>query len=547
MLVVRYNVAKMKRPQTWREKLKSPVVIVWAVSIIILLATLVLVHLIRPYNSDDVSWQNILFTWQPFNGHQVALGSSDNFVNKIPFFALFDQLFTAGRKTLLLQSSVLAVAGFTSFYIACTYFLRKAKVTLNYTTLLPFVWLSSFGYSFAQLYLLPIWRGFEAGLSFLIFMLVAMVFYGEVSPLKTIKSKLLTLLAAATCGLLIYSDPFFLYFTFGPIALFTLVLLLFKKIQKSQAFVMYGVLALAVVFAKITDIVTIKAGVKMVASYPLQFISFDKLLSNIELTIQSILTIFGANFFGQAVVSLLAISAGINAILLGYLSYKAFILTRNSWRLRQKISLSQWWLLFFGALFLIIPVIYGISTVAVDLNTYRYFIIFTLISTLLLSFTLTTQQKQVRLATTVLLVAAIVLNIGVSIRGIPGYLQPGAQGNERNKVNFALIDAVRNKGLIKGYGNYWQANINTYLTGGKVQFLPVLCGNGHTGQFRWLIDQENFTKPADKTFYIVDPDLHEPPTCTSQQVAQQFGTPQEVIQVGNKTIYIYDYDISSRM
>lgn len=220
--------------------------------------------------------------------------------------------------------------------------------------------------------------------------------------------------------------------------------------------------------------------------------------------------------------------------------------TRDHWQRPQKLSLPQWWLLFFAALAALNVATYTVSTVSVDLSTYRYLIVVVLVAILFLSIFMD-QLKTWRPAYVGLIVVAIIGNLALSFKGTTGFLQAGAQGNRGNAINMEIISAVTAKGLTKGYGNYWQGIINTYLSNYSVEFLPVVCPGGETVPFKWLLPEERFTKTADSSFYILDPDLPDPFPCSQEQIAQQFGEPREVLTVRNKTILIYDYDIYQKM
>jgi len=524
--------------------LLSPSVVVFVVAIIVMVVSLAFTHRIRPYNSDDVSWQNILFTWHPFSGHRVTLGGSDTFILKIPLFSLLAHFFSPSRKLLFLESSILAILTFTLFYIASLYFLVKAKIKLSYLNLLPFVWLASFGYAFDQLYLNPILRNFEIGLSFITFMLVAMVYYGSINPLRSVVSKAVTLLASITAGMLIYNDPYYLYFTVVPVALFSAVLLLMKKVPKNSVITIYACIFLSLIFAKLTSLIATNAGIDIVSVYPVQFVVFDKFFANLALSLHGILVIFGADFFGRKMVNIVTASAVVNALVVGFIFYKICQLRKEvTGGLGDKLNTGRLWTVFFGLFFVFVFTAYAFSSLAVDLNTYRYFAILVFASVLFLAITVGSLRSG-RLFVAAVLIAGIVLNLYVTVGGAQGYVPPGVAGNRGNYVNYDIIHAVGSRGLTKGYGDYWQGNINTFLSNDAVEFLPILCSDGHTRPFHWLIDEARFNRSAQRSFYMIDPDL---PTCTPEQIITQFGEPNDTLLVTDKTILIYNYDILSKM
>lgn len=527
------------------KKLNHPTWVMLLIGSCVLLLGIIFTHQTRPYNSDDVSWQNILTTWTPLNDHQVSLGSSNNFVSKIPYFALLESLLPNSRSLLLLESSLLALAGYALFFYSAVYFIKKSGAKPSYYNLLPLVWIGSLGYSFSQLFMDPIWRGFETGASFALFVLLAKLFYGELSW-KRWSFKIGAPFLSLVLGVMIYSDPYFLYFTVGPAVLLSLVLYGVRKISLGKLALMAGVTAGSFIATKITSLVTHSVGIQMSTSYPVEFIDFDKLFGNIAQGLHGLLVIFGANFFGHKAVGAIAIAALFNFCILLLVLYRIYTLkntTRFEW---QNYSLHNWWIRFFIVLAAGNFILYCISTVSVDLNTYRY--LFMLVYALvLLASLLVIDIKKYQFLVAGFFIAGTLSGLYLSARGVSGYLQPGAAGNERNQVNFQILAELEKRHLTKGYANFWQAGINTYLSDNRVIVLPATCPAGQVQPFKWLLDTENYDLPAKKSFFIIDPAIEDQYACTETALSTQLGKPAEQVSVANRHILIYNYDVVSKM
>jgi hypothetical protein len=517
---------------------------VLAICLTLFVLGLVTTHHVRPYNSDDVSWQNILLTWHPFSGEQVTLGSSDNFVDKLPIFMLFNQILEPTRSAILIESAILGVIGFSLFYVSSIYFLAKAKIKLTYINLLPFVWLASFGHSFSQLYLLPDWRGFELGFAFALIALVAKACSLESVSFRSPKIVVATLFASVLSGIIIYSDPYFLYFTLAPLVIAVIVLAIFKKIGLRVFGLILAGFVLAYLSSKLTEVISHSAGIKLATEYPVQFVNFDQLPSNIWHAVHSVLIIFGADFFGRPPFSAVTIAYIVNAILLALIIRYLYVTGQTSKNL-PRLDPAKCWRLYFALLCLLVFTLYSVSTVQDGTSTYRYFIIFVLSSVLLLSLVMG-QLRDKRILACLLILASL-LNIGVMIKSPNTYPMPGASGNNHNQVNYDIIKTVKDENLSKGYANYWQGAINTYLSKNKITFLPAYCFNGQALKFHWLIDESTFSRKADRTFYLYDPLLPITANCTPDEVRKHFGKPAETLTVDGKTLYIYEYDISSKL
>lgn len=523
-----------------------PVLLMLILSLAVLMTSLFFTQEHRSYNSDDVAYQVISQDWQPFSGEKVTLGGSNNFVDKLPYIGLMEHVFPSGRKLLFVEATTLMMLGFSLFYVASVYFLKGAKVSLTYTNLLPFVWLASFGYSFAELYLNTIWRGFEMGLSFATFMAVAVFYEKYPKPLKSSKTIALGVLASIAIGIFTYSDPYFLYFTVGTLVLFSALLAALKKISSPQLLFVYGCVALSFVFAQVTGLVAKAAGISLAATYPAQFVAFEQLPNNVWVGLHGLLIAFGADFFGKQIFSLASLNGLVNfgvLVVIFYGNYKLYALARRN-DLRR-LSIAQLWIVFLGTVGALVFIIYILSTLA-NLATYRYFVMLVYCFVVLLTFTLNSLNK-LRTPAICLLVIAILINIAGSIKGIDGFMQEGNVGSVRNSANYQLIQTAEDRGLTKGYANYWQGAINTYLSRDRVEFLPAECVNGHTTKMHWLINENRFDRPANRSFFVIDPDVISLPTCSEQQLEAQLGQPVQKIIVQDKTILIFNYDIGSRL
>lgn len=531
-----------KKLQPISSVLKSPAFIILVICLILLSFNLISTYRLRPFNSDDVFWQAILLHWQPFDGTTATLGNASIHVDKLPLFDFFNHFFQPSRKILLVEAVITTLLGFAGFYLASLYFLKKAGAKLSYLTLLPFVWLSSFGYSFIQLYLNTNWRGFQLGVSFIAFALVAAIWYGDIK-LKKGWSKLWTVVIAAYAGLQIYSDPYFLYFTIAPLVLLAIILLIARKINSRQLLTVGAPIVLSLVFSKLFGLLFYAAGVRTTIEYPMEFAHFENLADGFSGSIHSILIIFGADFFGLPLKTFGTLVPLINFILLGFIVYAiiSFILKlRSHW---QSLSFDKIWLLFFMGVSVLVFLSHSMSTAGQGTFTYRYFLLlallFTLIFTLVLH-ALKPSSKKYLLGG--LLVLAVILNLSLTAFSGQDAKRPDVAVNRANTVNDLVIRLLKDRGYTKGYANYWDANISTYLAGGHVSFLPSVCNDHRALKWHWLINDSGFDTKATKSFYYLNPDV--PAACQHNDIPAQFGEAHETISIGNKTLFLYDHDIT---
>lgn len=538
-----------KKRNALKEVLKSPAFIMLIASLVVLTVNILYIGKIRPFNSDDLYWQQVVRTWQPFSGDILYLGTKDIFVEQVPFFDLMEHLFSPSRKLLIFEAVALAVLAFIFFYTASLYFMRKIKIKPTYFNLLPFVWLASFGYPLVQNYLNSSWRTFEVGLSFLVFMAVAAVIYKDINPFRTAWTKLLLAFSIVFVGILIYSDPYFTFFTIGPLVLLMSTLFLLKKIDRVQLLTLSIGLAISFIIAKLIEASHKLIGIEIAMDTPSQFVDFENIVTNIVTAFHGQLLIYGADFFGKPVASTATVVGLINALILLIIVYRTYTV---SVRLKKptvfRLSLDQWWIAFFAGVVIFVFLVYSVSTL-VTIGNYRYYIISVYCSVTLLAIAMgLSKNKPFKLITGSLLILAITANLSYTMLTNSVKEQWDVKDNIGNSLNYEIIRAVESRGLEKGYASYWQGNVNTYLADNRTTFLQSLCmPDGKTAQFMWLIDGKQFSREASRSFYIIDPDYPEPPICTKEQLIAQFGQPREIAYVRNKTILIFDYDISLKM
>lgn len=537
----------MKKLTTWFAK--NPTIVVLAVSVILLACNIFFIGHYRPFNSDDIYWQQIVRTWVPFSGDTMYTGADNTYISKMPFFYLMENIFPASRALAMLETFLLTGFAFVSLYITALYILKKSKAKITYWVLLPFVWLASFGYAMVDNYLNVNWRTADMGISFLVYLAVAAILFGDINPLKSIRSKILSFLAIVVVAATIASDPYFVYFTIVPVVLITLAAYFYKRIKRAQVLVVIGFVGVSYVVSRVVEAVLTAAGMVVVTHPPSAFVNFDDIVTNIIASLHGLLIIYNANFFGLQT-QVMAVGFLLNTIILGVII--VFIVRYLKTMVKapkDRPKLVTLWLGFFALVPALVFLIYTSSSLALVSN-YRFYMIFVYCSVLLLAIVVASiKNKSVRRIVGVLIICASLFNLGYTtvFRERSIFANSTVSVNRGNALNYALIDIMESKGLTKGYTSFWQGNINTYLSDGEVAALAVLCADGITIPFKWNVDGALYDRNAERTFYLYDPYFTTPGVCTPDQAIAQFGEPAEAFQYQNKTFLIYDYDIYTKM
>lgn len=538
----------MNKTKILKRYITRPTFVILILSLILVIFNLYLAQRGRPYSSDDVSWQNILTTWRPFGGHMVDMGIKDNFLVNVPVLMVLGHILHASRTTLFIDASVFAVINFILFYYAGLYFLKKCQVKITYETLLPFLWLASLGYNFSQLFLNAAWRDFEMGVSFVFFVLVIKLYYGEIKPLVSWTSKILTALAVFVAGVFIYSDPYFFYLTVGPVVVLFIFLFIAKKATKVQLLLVLGGTVASLIVARGMKSVAARTGLFIPHGHLASIIPISHVLHEFATTIDEMTTIFGVNISGVSIFSMPGIASVLNLIIVLAVAIWFVVFISRHFRRNPHSEgnrLSPFILLasFFGALYIIVFLACWFN----GEDDYRYFVISVYALAILGTFVVGTLKKGANVFV-ILTYMAICVNLATALFALTPMQKNNAAGNNANATNYAVIQKIKQLGLTKGYGNYWDGNINSYLSAGTVEFLPVECVKPATTEPLYLlVDTKEFAEPASRSFYVSDNIQSNPPSCNEKQVLAQFGKPQQIVHVDDKSILIYNYDLLSKM
>jgi len=527
------------------------IILAFLCSLLILTISLFLTQKTRSFNSDDTSWQVILSNWRPFS-HQIAyMGSKDNFIINAPYLYIINTLLGNSRTTLFIESLLLAYLNFGLFYFSAIYILKKSKVKINFYVLLPFIWLASFGSYFASLELNPNWRIPEIGFMFIFYAFGLKLYYHEINPLKSRLNKLVSFAMVILSGLLVYSDSYFLYFCLIPILFIYLILLLAKRIDKkivtiALLFILGSIFISRLLRALVARIGLISPGPLLVVP---KLLSLRNLNTNFEYAVKGFLYIFGAYDISLNTSLILKFSVLFNFLLISVIPLIFIYLffynkyPKKIFNLKKSIIQPKTLLII---LFGVLGIFDFISYMLVDngnLNSYRYLIIVVFSYIILLAIGIS-KIKKGRIYIVALLLVAIIFNLLFSFNN---YEKNIANMNQPNQSNTKLISLIKKNHLVKGYANYWNSNINNYLSNESINIMPIACVRGISKPDYLLDNGNNFKQKSNNSFYIINPSLKSPISCTYQQVIAQFGKPKRIIKYQNQSILIYPYDLIDKM
>lgn len=486
--------------------------------------------------SDDVSMQNMLLHWKPFSGN-IFYGDKDvSFIFQLPIYWVVSLLISPGREAMLMSGLLLAWINFALVYGAYLYFLRIFTIKQSYLSLLPVLWVSTLGYGLNWIFLGTNFHNLTVGLIFLFLVGISKICRGEIKLTPRPISAIIYLALAALAGIAIANDRYFLYFGIVP-ATGLIMAHAWNERSRRRRFVLAGsIVILGYLESKLFFILLSLSGMKLLPGVGSPgFVTFENILPYSMNALHGYLIIMGANVFGLPLFSLLSLIAIISLLLAIYVLYAAVqVLKRKQIHTPELTTLTG---MFWFAIFAFTFTTFNLGLV----ETYRYLVVVPFVAPLLIAILGSATSRRRYIHT--LLIITIVLNIIGSVVGA-AIAYPSREAKSQAD-NYQLISYLEKVDLHKGYGEYWSANINTYLSKNKARILSISCdSNGNTTPMLWFTDRDSYLKKSDESFYMFG---GRNAVCSQEQVRQQFGQPTKELSFEGRDIWVYNFDLIQRM
>lgn len=548
--------------RTSRQYLSNPITIIFACCLVLCTAIFLASFHMRAYNSDDVVWQNALLYWRPFHHQLYYADAGATYLAKLPVYWLISLVMSPGRGALMVAGLFFTLVNFTAIYFSTIYLLRRAGLRATWLTLLPFVWLASFGYGITSLFVAPNLHNVEVSSIFVTFAILVKIYSDRVSFTRSFGAAAWAVVFAFFMGLMIANDHYYLFVCTIPAFAFVTSASLLKLPMKRQNVQVFILLVASLLAVKIIDVIATKSGIVLVpgtgSAAVQQLIGFDGLLSSIIAALHGLLIIFGADFWGRPISQALVYVGLINTMLLivivGYgIRLSKTLTTRLRANkvvpLRTSIPSLLW------AVMLCVFLMFVVTTTAQQAaDPYHYLIVVPFFAVPLLCWLCATRNVNRYLY--VILGIAVVLNTGTALLGVlkpelinEPYGKPyGITVANDQPYNMRLIAYLKANDLTKGFGGYADSNINSYLSKGEVDIIPTGCAINVPQVARFLFAESQLARPAAKTFYLYNPSAFPfPDDCTPSQAEAVIGKPTEILYSQGDTILVYPYDLTSRL
>jgi hypothetical protein len=506
----------------------------------------------KTFSSDDVNLQVILKSAGLGDGHKMYV-APDNFVIKFPLYWLMNRIDYGSRTSLSVTVYLLAIAGYALYLLAGYRLLSDSGAAPHRdgqrrAGLAALVWPATLGTSFLGLLNNPNLRNIEVGIAFGCLALTA-GYLDRRQPLSlNWKTVTAGVVGAVLLGLYFYNDPYFEYVFFAPLVALCAVSWLKDRTRRAYLMVV-GFVAAAVVAAAGWRAVLRTAGL-VVQPTNTNFSYLSEVPGKALMAVQGLVGIFDTDFFGKPSTSpsTLVRFLYLAPVVLLFLAHRNEGVRRS---LRES----------FVHRFLVVQIcatllLYLLSRNTTDVFAARYLVAVPFSAALLAAIVVArhsagAQATRVAILTVTALALASLCQNGAALSRVATRSDVVASSdNISNAVNRRIATMVHDRGLTKGYADYWDADINTYFSRNETQFLPVMCGAGNRLMpYYWMMDGYWLDRPADRTFFVYDP-KGSGPSATDEscgapaQLARQFGEPSEVVPVvGDIQLFIYDRDL----
>lgn len=266
------------------------------------------------------------------------------------------------------------------------------------------------------------------------------------------------------------------------------------------------------------------------------FISFDSLGDKLILYFHSVLGVFAADFSNKQLLDLNTAFYFIKVIFI-LITMIFIIYNIVKWILQDKCDYIS---VVLSVGVIIVSFIYIFTNVSVNVNSARYIGSFPAIFSVIFVRTFRNfdiDYDKIHGLLGVKIVLLIVLAL-VSLKAILPLPSGEVVLSEQKKE---LADTLEQYGLTNGYASFWNASATTVISNNKVHVRAVIGNNTSISMHSWGCKTEWYKEPAN--FVVVSED--DPYGMTYNNMISVLGKPENVIEVNDLQILVYNYNIAS--
>lgn len=322
-------------------------------------------------------------------------------------------------------------------------------------------------------------------------------------------------------ALISFSDSIIILWYFIPFFVaYTLLVLLNRPFEMNKmSFPFISGIVVSLVYL-------VKEHIPTFINYPINLITNKELIfEHFLLLSKGIFLLYNNELFEFSNTYVLNIHVMIVIIILTGIMYFVFS------NISEIFSTNSAWCLFAFLSITFVSIIYVVTTITVNISTTRY-LTFPLILTISILALTYNQKMKFRKVYFFLLLSLIFINAASNTELLKG-------GHEQpNREQYELIDYLKESNLTFGYGDYWDANLITYLSKDEIVVRPVIFTDAKITPFKWLSFKRWFTEQTEinGNVFIVQSNFQ------NEEIENLVHKkpPKKILEFGNYKIYVWD-------
>lgn len=197
--------------------------------------------------------------------------------------------------------------------------------------------------------------------------------------------------------------------------------------------------------------------------------------------------------------------------------------------------------------YLLIGIAFIFTNIGIDIFTSRYFAVQQIIFAILICRRLSNRELYERRFYTSRIAYKYIVGLmiaGYTLIGLYSVIR--YTGEEFITPAESLGAYLAEQGLESGYGNYWDCAPATVSSEGKTKVRAITIDDGNTANpFWWFCKDEWYKEYAN--FVVIDDVDQQEMGITEEKVTAKFGMPERVLYHNSYIIYVYEYDLSSKV
>ncbi len=353
---------------------------------------------------------------------------------------------------------------------------------------------------------------------------------GPLRPLRRL------LLVTVVLGLILYGDPFAVPILFAPLVIVALAGIIRNGFSGAEGAVLASIAGALILMWALHVLVRATGGFTETVNFGTRIAPYSELPGNALAVSRFLILLFGGDFFGRAAAQPLTILSFIRFAALVFVVYCVISVV---WKFMTGGD-TDWisTVLAIGATADVAMCLFSESFDVPAQGHERFLVPAVIFGAVISGRTLSDLSPAFRregwAALAVMVAASVVLSTTTWMRV------------QRTESPFAQLgNWLEQQGLHHGYGPYWDADIVTVETSGRVRMRAVKFAQGRVSPLDWLSSPKWYSEPGDgRTFLAWDEPAAKLEGLSLADAVTDWGKPAQVYNLGLFKVAVWDRDIT---